>query len=64
VVAAGSDDPSAGFEMQKDQMKSPPEHDSDGLNWRRRETQPTPQLGEIYCLYGFNDGSVALVAAA
>jgi hypothetical protein len=31
------------------QMKSPPEHESDGLSLRRRETQPTPQLGEIYC---------------
>jgi hypothetical protein len=38
------------FELPAAQVKSPPEHDSDGLNSRRRETQPTPQLGEIYCL--------------
>ena len=30
--------------------KSPPEHDSDGLSLRRRETQPTPQLGETLLL--------------
>jgi hypothetical protein len=36
--------------LQSNQMKSPPEYDSDGPNSRRRVTQPTPQLGEIYCL--------------